>query len=82
MAIQELRLRSFRCHEHLVAQFSPHLNIIIGNNGQGITALLEAIYFVSQLRSFRTSTTRELVQYQHDQFFIQLKYDNNILKIK
>lgn len=45
------------------AEFSPgpRFNVISGNNGSGKTNLLEAIYFFSALRSFRTSVRKELV---------------------
>ena len=81
MAILELRLQHFRCHGTFAATFSPHLNLILGNNGRGKTALLEAIHYVSQLHSFRTSVTRELVQHNREEFSIRLQDNNDFLKV-
>jgi DNA replication and repair protein RecF len=45
--------------------FTPHprFNVLHGDNGQGKTNLLEAIYLLATLRSFRTSRTEELVAF-------------------
>ncbi|MBX7158512.1 MAG: DNA replication and repair protein RecF [Verrucomicrobiae bacterium] len=81
MLIQELRLSQFRCHHQFSARFSSHLNLIVGNNGRGKTALLEAIYYVSRLRSFRTATTRELIEHSKKQFAIRLFTETDKLAI-
>lgn len=81
MIIRELRLSQFRCHHQFSARFFPHLNLIVGNNGRGKTALLEAIYYVSRLRSFRTSVTRELIEHSTNQFSIRLFTDTDKLAI-
>lgn len=62
MRVQSLQLRHFRNYEALDVSFSPGKNIFLGNNGQGKTNLLEAIYFLSHARSHRTSTDRELIR--------------------
>ncbi|RKZ51819.1 MAG: hypothetical protein DRR16_07320 [Candidatus Parabeggiatoa sp. nov. 3] len=40
MKIEQLKLKNFRCFENITIEFSPHFNIIIGNNASGKTALL------------------------------------------
>ncbi len=63
MFLKEIHLRNFRNYTDLVLRFSPMVNILLGENGQGKTNLLEAIYFLSTLRSFRTSRREELLQW-------------------
>jgi DNA replication and repair protein RecF len=60
--IRELRAESWRNLEPLLLHPSPQLTVLFGNNGQGKTNVLEAIYFLATLRSFRTSRARDLVR--------------------
>ncbi|WP_373531462.1 DNA replication/repair protein RecF [Vampirovibrio sp.] len=62
MRVQSLHLANFRNYSALSVTFSARKNIFLGNNGQGKTNLLEAIYFLSHARSHRTSSDRELIQ--------------------
>lgn len=62
MRVQSLQLANFRNYTTLDVTFSPSKNIFLGNNGQGKTNLLEALYFLSHARSHRTSTDRELIR--------------------
>ena len=43
MLLNELRLSNFRNYEHLELDFDSGVNLIVGNNAQGKTNLLEAI---------------------------------------
>ena len=52
MKISKLKLRKFRNYDKLEIKFNDNLNIIIGNNAQGKTNILEAIYFLSITKSF------------------------------
>ena len=51
MKINNLKLKNFRNYSDLDISFNDHLNIIIGNNAQGKTNILEAIYFLSITKS-------------------------------
>jgi DNA replication and repair protein RecF len=62
MRVQSLQLTNFRNYPTLDVSFSPSKNIFLGNNGQGKTNLLEALYFLSHARSHRTASDRELVR--------------------
>lgn len=55
MALEELHIHNFRNIPSQKLTFSPSLNLIHGANGSGKTSLLEAIYYLSTGRSFRTS---------------------------
>ena len=52
MRIDKLSLTNFRNYDKLDINFNPYLNIIIGNNAQGKTNILEAIYYLSITKSF------------------------------
>ncbi|NJO00764.1 MAG: AAA family ATPase [Bacteroidia bacterium] len=43
MKIYKLRVKNFRAYEEIEIEFHPNFNIIIGGNGTGKTAILEAI---------------------------------------
>lgn len=70
-----LRLFQFRCHEELHAELPLGRHFLFGANGQGKTSLLEAVYYLSRLRSFRTAQTRELVAWQRDCFRVEWQQD-------
>lgn len=63
MWIEEISLTNYRNYKSLQAKFSPGLNVFIGQNAQGKTNFLEAIYFLSLTRSHRTRTDKELVTF-------------------
>jgi DNA replication and repair protein RecF len=54
-------LHAFRNIEELTLHPSPQLNVIAGDNGQGKTSLMEALYAVATSKSFRTEKLREVV---------------------
>lgn len=58
--IERLILSNFRNYQSQDIKFGNKINILIGENGQGKTNILEAIYFLSFLRSFRTSCINDL----------------------
>ena len=61
MKINRIAINGFRNYEWETADFSDETNVITGENAQGKTNLLEAIYMLSCGRSFRTRFDRELV---------------------
>lgn len=63
MYLENLSLKDFRNFSELKANFDPYVNIFIGANAQGKTNLLEAIYFLALTRSHRTSSDRELINF-------------------
>ncbi len=62
LVFESLAVRSFRNIQHLDFAPAPRLNVLAGDNGQGKTSLLEALYFVATSRSFRAERLRELVR--------------------
>ena len=43
MHIQKVKVKSFRCFENLTIDLNPDINIFVGNNGSGKSAVLDAI---------------------------------------
>ena len=61
MLVRSLQVTGHRNLAPLHLEPTPRFNVISGDNGQGKTNLLEAIYLVGTLRSFRTSQASELI---------------------
>ena len=61
MKINKLNLTNFRNYLNLDIEFNDKLNIIIGNNAQGKTNILEAIYFLSITKSFLSVHDKTLI---------------------
>jgi DNA replication and repair protein RecF len=60
MRLTRLSLTNFRNIREASLAFGPGVNLVLGANGQGKTNLVEAVYFMSWLRSFRTSRSADL----------------------
>lgn len=63
MKINKLSLRQFRNYQQVSFKFSPGTNVIIGQNANGKTNLIEAIYLLSVAKSFRTRINTEMVMF-------------------
>ena len=66
MILKELELRAFRNYEEAKIEFEPGVNLIVGDNAQGKTNLLEAISYLGSGRSFRAQKTAEMVRFGAD----------------
>ena len=73
MNLKNIRLENFRNYEEIFAEFDPNVNLLVGENAQGKTNLLEAIAFLGSGRAFRTQRTAELVRFGAE--FAQLTGD-------
>lgn len=71
MFISEIQLKNYRNYEKLELSFEDKVNVIIGENAQGKTNLMEAIYVLAMAKSHRTSNDRELIRWDED--FGQIK---------
>lgn len=66
MQLNELYLRSFRNYEQACLEFDPGVNLIVGQNAQGKTNLLEAICYLGSGKSFRATRNLEMVKFCQD----------------
>ena len=64
MRLKSLKLHSFRNYTESIISFDKEVNVISGENGQGKTNLLEAIYYLGLTQSFRASMDQECLNHQ------------------
>ena len=65
MRLDSVRLSHYRNYDALELSFSEKTNVLIGENAQGKTNLLEAIYVLALAKSHRTTHDKEPVSYTH-----------------
>ena len=66
MQLNKINLRDFRNYESLELSFDPGVNLIVGQNAQGKTNLLEAIGYLGSGKSFRAQKTSEMIRFGAD----------------
>ena len=71
MIINKLKLKNYRNYLKLEIKFNTGQNIIIGNNAQGKTNIIEAIYYLAITKSFLTS---------NDKMIINKEYESSLIK--
>ncbi len=70
MHLEHLRLRDFRNYARLDADFAPGFHLLLGTNAQGKTNILEAIYLLSTLRSFRGVGGAQMIRHGQPGYFV------------
>lgn len=83
MNVLRLELKNYRNYKDEVFSFSENTNIIYGDNAQGKTNALEALYVFALGKSFRTTQDKELIKFGEDFTRLYLTYcdslrENNI----
>ena len=63
MHLKHLSLTNFRNFARLDIDLPRRVILLVGNNAQGKTSILEAIYFLASFTSFQTNTDRQLVNF-------------------
>ena len=71
MRLNQLVLRNFRSYADCEIDFTDRVNLIVGENAQGKTTLLEAIYFLSTAKSHRTYPDNELIRHNENWFYLK-----------
>ncbi len=77
MRATKLNLQFFRNHRDLKVQFPSQKDIVViqGSNGTGKTSILEALYYVSLLKSFRVSQGDDLIFWDQEYFRLELEVE-------
>src|SRR5438552_7466976 len=70
MHLARLRLRDFRNYARLDADLAPGFHLLLGDNAQGKTNILEAIYLMATLRSFRGVGGAQMVRHGQKGYFV------------
>lgn len=63
MYLSKLLLQNFRSYQNQLFEFDSKLNLILGPNGSGKTNILEAVFFLSSGKSFRSSSQSKLINW-------------------
>ncbi|GAB4297159.1 MAG: DNA replication/repair protein RecF [Desulfuromonadia bacterium] len=70
MHLERISVHSFRNLASQTIEFDNRLNLFCGENGQGKTNILEAIYILGNLKSFRTIRNGDLIRYDSPSGFV------------
>ena len=74
MIAKKITLRNFRNIEEAEITFDKGINVLLGDNAEGKTNLLEALYFISIGKSFRLQHLNELIKFKTKEAFISLDF--------
>ena len=73
MHLAHLKLRDFRNYARLEVNFAPGFHLLLGDNAQGKTNILEAVYLIATLRSFRGVGSAQMVRHGQKGYFLASK---------
>lgn len=79
MILRHIVAENFRNLASVEVAFHPAANLIVGNNGQGKTNLLEAIYFLATTKSFRTTRVQSLFRFEASNVYVAGSLERNDL---
>ena len=74
MFIKNVRLENFRNYVKQEIDLNENINIIYGNNAQGKTNILEAIFLCSMGKSFRAKKDKELIKFGTEKAIAEIDY--------
>ncbi|MBO5009697.1 MAG: DNA replication/repair protein RecF [Clostridia bacterium] len=80
MRVKKIRVKNFRNIEECDIDFSDGVNLLYGNNAQGKTNIVEAIYIFSRGKSFRGRDDSELIRFGEEGFNLFIEFESNIGK--
>ena len=72
MNIRSIELKNFRNYEDLKISFDAGTNILSGDNAQGKTNILEAVYLCGTTKSHRGSRDKEMIRFGADEAHIRV----------
>ncbi|MBM7580578.1 DNA replication/repair protein RecF [Jeotgalibacillus terrae] len=76
MHIEQLELTHYRNYDKLTLTFDNNVNVILGENAQGKTNVMESIYVLAMAKSHRTSNDKDLIQW-HEEY---AKIEGRVMK--
>ena len=71
MYLKTIHINNFRNYKEVTVDFKNNINIFLGNNAQGKTNLLEAIYFLALGKSLRNYQKDDLIHWDKQFFYIK-----------
>lgn len=82
MYIESLQLKNFRNYQSLDLRFDQGTNILYGDNAQGKTNILEAVYMCGTTKSHRGNKDKEVIRFQEEEAHICMKLTKKGLPYK
>ena len=82
MRAKHLALNNYRNCKNIELDFNNNKTLIIGKNAQGKTNILESIYFLSTLKSPRTSNIKEFVNFDENNFSAEITIEKSNTEIE
>ena len=82
MYIESLELKNYRNYEYLCIDFDPATNIFYGDNAQGKTNILEAVYLAGTSKSHKGSKDREMIRFENEESHIRMMVKKGDLSYK
>ncbi len=81
MHLDTLSLVNFKSYTEATINLSPEINVFVGNNGQGKTNMLDAIYYLSFCKSFLNPVDKQNIKMEEKFFLLSSKYQKEEKKI-
>ncbi len=75
MFIKSLELKNYRNYEELSIDFAKGTNLLYGDNAQGKTNILEAVYLGATTKSHRGSKDREIIRFHENESHIRMDFE-------
>ncbi|MFT4144866.1 MAG: DNA replication/repair protein RecF [Mobilitalea sp.] len=79
MIVKSLELKDYRNYSNLNMNFSSGINILYGENAQGKTNILEAIYLCGTTKSHRGSKDKEIISFEHEEAHVRIGLEKNLI---
>ena len=79
MFVESIELKNYRNYGSLSMVFDPGTNVLYGDNAQGKTNVLEAVYVCATTKSHRGSKDKEIIRFAEDESHIKMNIRNCLL---
>lgn len=82
MIIESIELKNYRNYKELHMEFNQGTNILYGDNAQGKTNILEAVYLAGTSKSHKGSKDREMIRFKNEESHIRMMVKKGELSYK
>ena len=77
MIIESIELKNYRNYEELHMELNEGTNILYGDNAQGKTNILEAVYVCCTSKSHKNAKDRDIIRFDQDESHIKMQIRKN-----
>ncbi len=77
MWVKSIKLKNFRNYKNEKIELGENINIIYGENAQGKTNIIEAIFLCSMGKSFRTKKEKEMINLKEENCLVEIEYEKS-----